>query len=99
MGDEKEVEIIENKEEIDNIINSKIKNKKIIFTEWYKIGIMRKGISEEKFDEVFSQFEKIDKIERERLKIGDIEYLLFYWCDSKRKSFDYYSFNRVQKKS
>lgn len=39
---------------------------------------MKKGIPEEKFSEVFPQFDKIFKIEEERLKLGDIGYELFY---------------------
>ncbi|MBT4135903.1 hypothetical protein HOD75_00895 [archaeon] len=78
MIPEKEVELIENPEEISKIINEKIKNKRLIFTDWYKMGIMRKGISEEKFNEIFPQFEKIKRIEKETLKFGDIGYELFY---------------------
>ena len=70
--------LITNKKEITKIISKKIKNKKLIFTEWYKIGILKKGISEEKFKEIFPQFEKVFKIEKEILKQGDIGYELFY---------------------
>jgi hypothetical protein len=75
---EKEVRTITDKQEIDNILQDKIKNRKLIFTDWYKIGILRKGIPEEKFDEVFPQFDKVCTIEIEELKKGDIGYELFY---------------------
>ena len=75
---DKEVILIESKEEINNIIENKIKNKKIIFTDWYEIGLLKKGIPEEKFDEIFPQFERVHKIEKETLKSGDIGYELFY---------------------
>ena len=78
MTNERIVELIEDKEEIYKIIEAKIKNKKIKFTVWYRIGLLRKGIAEEKFDEIFPQFEKISKIEKETLKSGDIGYELFY---------------------
>ena len=78
MSNEKEVKIITDKQEINKIIQEKIKDRKIIFTDWYKIGILRKGISEEKFDEVFPQFDKICTIEIEELKRGDLGYELFY---------------------
>jgi len=72
------VELIEDKKEINNIIENKIKGKKLIFTEWYKLGLWKKGISEEKFNEIFPQYEKVCKIEKETLKKGDIGYELFY---------------------
>lgn len=78
MINEKDVKLIDDISKINEILETKIKNRKIIFTEWYKIGIMRKGISEEKFSEIFPQFDKIIKIEEERLKLGDIGYELFY---------------------
>lgn len=74
----KEVKIIEDKQEIEKIIEEKIKNKKIIFTDWYNIGILKKGIPEEKFDEIFPQFDKVYAIEIEELKKGDFGYELFY---------------------
>lgn len=77
MG-KKEVIFIEEKNEINEIIESKIKNKRIIFTDWYRLGLLKKGISEEKFNEIFPQFERIYKIERETLKSGDIGYEFFY---------------------
>jgi len=75
---EKEVRTIEDKEEIAKIIEEKIKGRKLVFTEWYRIGILRKGIPEEKFDEVFPQFDKVCTVEVEELKRGDVGYELFY---------------------
>lgn len=39
---------------------------------------MRKGISEEKFDEIFPNFDKVDVIEIEEMKKGELGYELFY---------------------
>lgn len=78
MIKEKEVKIIEDKEEIDRIINEKIKNKKLVFTDYYWFGIDKKGISHEKVLEIFPQFNKVFAIEIETLKYGDIGYELFY---------------------
>ena len=78
MIKEKEVKNIEDKEKIDKIINKKIKDKKLVFTDWYKVGLLRKGISEEKFNEIFPQFDKVSAIEIEKLKKGDLGYELFY---------------------
>lgn len=75
---EKEAKTIEDKQEINKIIEERIKGKKLIFTDWYKIGLLRKGISEDKFDEIFPQFDKISVIELEKLKKGDWGYELFY---------------------
>jgi hypothetical protein len=75
---EREVKTIEDKQEINNIIEDKIKGRKLIFTDWYKIGLLKKGISDEKFDEIFQQFDKIFVIEIERLDSGDFGYELFY---------------------
>ncbi|MBI2629907.1 hypothetical protein HYW76_02305 [Candidatus Pacearchaeota archaeon] len=75
---EKEVRIIEDKPEINKIIEGKIKGRKLIFTEWYKIGLLKKGISEERFNEIFPQFDKVYAIESEELKEGDVGYELFY---------------------
>lgn len=72
------IDLISDKKEIENIINTKIRGKRLIFTDWYKMGIMRKGIPEEKFNEVFPQFGKVFKIEKEDLKQGGIGYELFY---------------------
>lgn len=72
------VEIIDKKEDIENIINSKIKGKKLVFTEWYQKGILMRGIEHERVLEIFPQFEKVTKIEKEKLKLGDMGYELFY---------------------
>jgi len=72
------MEIIEDKKEINKIIEEKIKDRKLVFTDWYKEGLWRKGISEDKFNEIFPQFDKIFTIEIETLKKGDIGYELFY---------------------
>jgi len=78
MSEEKEVKTIKDKEKIVKIIEEKIKGRKLVFTEWYKIGILKKGIPEEKFDEVFPQFDKVCTVEVEELKKGDLGYELFY---------------------
>lgn len=78
MSNEKEVKIITDEQEINKIIQEKIKNRKLVFSDWYKIGILRKGIPEEKFAEVFPQFDKVFTIEIEELKKGDLGYELFY---------------------
>ncbi len=78
MPNEKEVKTIIDKQEINKIIQEKIKGKKLIFTDWYNIGIMRKGIPEEKFDEIFPNFDKVEVIEVEKMKKGDLGYELFY---------------------
>jgi len=71
-------ELIEDKKQINLIINSKIKNKKIIFTDYYNIGIMKRNIPHEKVLEIFPQFDKVFAIEKDTLKFGDIGYELFY---------------------
>lgn len=71
-------EIILDKKEIEKIIFEKIKNRKLIFTDWYKMSLIRKSISEEKFEEVFSNFDKVYAVEMEELKKGDVGYELFY---------------------
>lgn len=75
---EKEVKLIDDKQEIAKIIEEKIKSKKLIFTDWYKIGLLKKGISDEKFNEIFPQFDKVFVIEIEKMKKGDLGYELFY---------------------
>ncbi len=72
------VELIENEKEIIKVIDSKIRGKKLIFTQWYEVGLLKKGISEDKFNEIFPQLEKVYRIEKETLKQGDIGYELFY---------------------
>ena len=78
MTKEKEGDIIENQEEIESIIKDKIKGKKLVFTDYYRFGIDKKGISHEKVKEIFPQFDKIFAIEIETLKYGDTGYELFY---------------------
>lgn len=78
MPNEKEAKTITDKQEINMILQEKIKGKKLIFTDWYNIGIMRKGIPEEKFYEIFPNFDKIEVIEVEKMKKGDLVYELFY---------------------
>jgi len=75
--------LVKDKREIENIINTYIKNKKIIFTNYYYFGIDLKGISHEKVKEVFPQFDKVFAIEKETLKKGDIGYELFYKLSNK----------------
>ena len=75
--------LINKKEEINKIINSKIKNKKLVFTDYYKFGIMKKDISHEKVLEIFPHFEKVFEIEKDKLKYGDIGYELFYKLSNK----------------
>lgn len=72
------VELINNKEEIIKIINEKIRNKNIIKTNNYLLGIEHKIISDKEIMEIYSQFDKITEIEKEILKKGDIGYELFY---------------------
>jgi|SRR3989344_2181328 len=75
---EREVKTIEGKEEIARIIEEKIRGKRLVFTDWYKMGLLKKGISEDKSDEVFPQLDKVEVIEIETLKKGDLGYELFY---------------------
>lgn len=72
------VELINDKKEIDKIIDEKIKGKKLVFTPYYRVSIAEKGIEHERVLEVLSQFDKITEIEKERLKYGDMGYELFY---------------------
>ena len=76
--------LISNTKEIDNIISQKIKGRKLIFTDYYKFGILKKGIEHKKVLEIFPQFEKVFEIEKETLKYGDIGYELFYKLSSNR---------------
>ena len=71
-------ETITDRNEIERIINEKIKGKKLIFTRYYDLSIARKGIEHERVLEVFSQFDKVIAIEKEKMKQGDIGYELFY---------------------
>src|SRR3989338_1279190 len=75
---EKEVKTINDKEEIDKIIQEKIKGKKLIFTNYYYFGIDKRGLTHERVLEVFPQFDKVIAIEIEALKLGDLGYELFY---------------------
>ncbi len=75
---EREAKTIEDKQEISKIIEEKIKGKKVIFTNYYYFGIDKRGISHEKVQEIFPQFEKVFAIEIEFLKKGDLGYELFY---------------------
>ena len=75
---EKEVKTIEDKNEINKLIEEKIKGKKIFFTKYYYFGIDMWGIPHEKVQEIFPQFDKIFAIEIETLKKGDLGYELFY---------------------
>jgi len=72
------VELIEDKKEIDKIINEKIKDKKLVFSTHYKISSSEKGIEDEKVREILPQFDKVYAIEKETLNYGDIGYELFY---------------------
>src|SRR3989344_3255660 len=75
---EKEVKTINDKEEINKIIQEKIKGKKLVFTDYYYFGIDKRGLVHEKVLEIFSQFEKVFAIETETLRFGDLGYELFY---------------------
>jgi hypothetical protein len=75
---ENDVRTIEDKQEIDKVIKEKIKGRKLVFTKYYYFGIDIKGISHEKVQEVFPQFDKVFAIETETLKKGDMGYELFY---------------------
>lgn len=70
--------LIVNKDAINSIINNKIKGKKIIFTKYCEVSMAQKGLTRERVLEVFSQFDKVNEIEQETLKYGDIGYELFY---------------------
>jgi len=76
--------LITDKKEINKIISKKIKGKKLIFTSYYKFGILKKGIEHKRVLEIFPQFEKIFEIEKDKLKYGDIGYELFYKFSSNR---------------
>jgi hypothetical protein len=74
----KEVRTIEDKQDIAKIIEGKIKGKRLVFTKYYYFGIDMRGISHEKVQEIFPQFDKVFAIEIETLKKGDLGYELFY---------------------
>lgn len=71
-------ELINDKKEIEKIINSKIKGKKLVFTKYYHMSIAEKGIEHKQVLEIFPQFDKVNEIEKEKLKYGDIGFELFY---------------------
>ena len=70
--------LISEKREIQKVISENIKGKKLIFTNYYRFGILKKGISHEKVLEIFPQFDKVFEIEKDKLKYGDFGYELFY---------------------
>jgi len=70
--------LISEKSEIQKIISEKIKGKKLIFTDYYQFGILKRGIEHQKVLEIFPQFDKVFEIEAEKLKYGDEGYELFY---------------------
>lgn len=73
--------LITDKREIDKIINEKIKGKRLIFTNYYYLGIDKKGINHDRVLEIFKRFDKITFIEIKTLKYGDRGYELFYKID------------------
>jgi hypothetical protein len=72
------VDLITDKKEIDKIISEKIKGKKIIFTKYCDMSLAEKGLTHEKVLEVLPQYDKVQEIEKEILKHGDLGYELFY---------------------
>ncbi len=70
--------LITDKKEIDKLISDKIKGKRLIFTNYYKFGLLKKDIEHDSVLKIFSQFDKMFEIEKDRLKHGDIGYELFY---------------------
>lgn len=76
--EEKEPVEISDSNEIKKIIDKKIKGKKLVFTDYYYYGITLRNIPHEKVLEIFPQFDKVFMIEKEKLKLGDIGYELFY---------------------
>ncbi len=70
--------LISEKSEIQKIISEKIEGKKLIFTDYYWFGILKRGIEHQKVLEIFRQFDRIFEIEAEKLKYGDEGYELFY---------------------
>ncbi len=71
-------EFIQDKNEIDKIIQENIKGRRIIFTKYYYLRLAEKGLEHKKFLEIFGQFDKVFAVEKEILKFGDIGYELFY---------------------
>ena len=78
MSNEKEVKTITDEQEINKIIQEKIKGKKLVFTDYYYFGIDKRGLMHEKVLEIFPQFEKVFAIGIETLKFGNLGYELFY---------------------
>lgn len=76
------VELIEDQKEIKKIINEKIKGRRLIFTDYYNLGLIRRHIEHEEVLKIFPKFEKIFAIEKETLKYGDVGYELFYKISS-----------------
>ena len=71
-------ELIDNNTEIEIIIKEKIKGKRLIFIDYYYQGILKRGIDHEKVLEIFPQFDKVTKIEKEKQKRGEMGYELYY---------------------
>ncbi len=71
-------EVITDKKEIEIIINEKIKGKRIVYSKYYLIRLIQRGMDENKVKEIFPQFNKVFAIEKEKLKFGDLGYELFY---------------------
>ena len=72
------VELIKDKKEIIKIIDEKIKERKLNFTQYFRWRTSLRGISDEKVLEIFPQFDKVFAIEKKMLKYGDTGYELFY---------------------
>ncbi len=72
------VGLITDKREIDEIIAQNIQDKRLVFTQNFRIRNAMRDITDERALEVFSQFEKVFAIEKKLLKQGDIGYELFY---------------------
>jgi len=70
--------LIKDKRDILEIIEEKIKGKKLIFTKYYQIRLAERGIEHRRVLEIFPQFDKVFAIEKEKLRFGDIGYELFY---------------------
>ena len=77
MPEEKTIQITD-KKEIEKIIEEKIKNRKLVFTNYYWYTIDKKGLSHKLVLETFPRFELVFAIEQETLKHGDLGYELFY---------------------
>ena len=71
-------ELIADKKEIGKIISEKIRGRRLVFTDYYQMGIIHKGIEHDRVMQIFPQFDKVYEIEKEILKHGDIGYELFY---------------------